>query len=111
MQINEGEEHNNEQRPTGALYAIRDTVANDLVGGTNAISVHKHDATAVRFFGDVMSNKSPNNYIGQHPHDFELIRIGWIAANGDIIGADTDVVITGKQWTAAQQNVTPVPEN
>lgn len=79
------------------IYAIFDTVAGQVLGG---LYFHKHEAAAIRFFSDVaMMDKSQ---VGQHPGDYELIRLGWIAQDNKTIVADYVMVLSGAKWAAAQ---------
>lgn len=79
------------------IYAIRDTVAESIIGG---LQLHKHDAAAVRTFGDIAAD--PQTQLHRHVADFELVCLGRL--NGlDEIEADYTVIITGAQWAAAQK--------
>lgn len=84
------------------LYAVRDTLANDV--GTQLI-VAKADAVAVRAFTDALQN--PQGFMYKHPQDFELIECGALHEDGRIEALESPrIVLTGKQWVevnAAQQ--------
>lgn len=82
------------------LYAIVDTLAADLIGNLNAITVQKHEATAVRFFGDVA--KAEGTFVHQHIEDCALLRLGYLDDDNNLV-PDKAVVITGVQWRDAQQ--------
>lgn len=85
------------------LYAIMDTMAQDILGSTNAITIHKHEATAVRFFSDIAG--TPGTLVNQHPEDCQLVRLAWLTDDNTIL-PDAAVILTGAQWKAAQ----PQPE-
>lgn len=87
------------------LYAIRDTYADSINGG---IFVHANDAVAVRFFGDVASQKPGSNMVADHVTNHELVRVGYIEENGRVTEPAEDdwtpvVVLTGAQWKSAQE--------
>lgn len=86
-------EHNN-----GGIYAILDIVADAIVG---ILTIHRHDASAIRFFGDVAADSKSN--VAQHPRDFNLIRLGYLSTDHRVVPA-FDTIITGAQWAAAQQD-------
>lgn len=90
----------------GGIYAIYDTVANELVG-TVKLHIHKHPAAAVRFFSDVAADK--NTSIGQHPQDYNLLCLGYLTLENNIepVKPDDQVVITGQAWLAAQAPAEP----
>lgn len=79
------------------VYAINDTVAAQLVGGLYA---HKHEAAAVRFFCDVAA--MPDSLVGKHPQDFDLIRLGFVTHEHELV-PDPAVILKGSTWAAAQQ--------
>lgn len=86
------------------IYAIRDTFADSINGG---VFVHATDAVAVRFFGDIASQKPGSNIVADHPTDHELIRVGYIEESGRVTEPQEEdwtpvVVLTGAQWKAAQ---------
>ena len=80
-----------------ALYAVRDLVAGMIVG---VIQLHRHEAAAIRTFGDIAS--MPDSLVRLHPADFDLIRLGYLGDDQQI-EPDFAVVITGAQWAATQQ--------
>lgn len=83
------------------IYAIYDTVAKAIIG---QLQLLRHDAAAVRFFGDVASQKQ--TIVGQHPADFELISLGTLG-EAEFIFAEREVIITGTAWLAMQEkNIT-----
>lgn len=78
------------------MYAIRDILAEVLVGG---VHLFKHDAAAVRFFGDVASQKE--TIVAKHLNDHELIAIGDIDEATGLVTPFADLprtVITGSAW-------------
>ncbi|WNK13916.1 MAG: nonstructural protein [Microvirus sp.] len=84
------------------IYAIRDTLAQALVGG---LHLFKHDAAAVRFFTDVISDAQ--TMLHRHPNDHELICLGEVCDSGKDMSVDgfvggPVVVITGSAWVASQ---------
>lgn len=80
----------------GGIYAIIDVLAQSIVG---MLSIHKHDAPAIRLFGDIASD--PNSMIARHPQDFNLVRLGYITEHNHI-HAEYDLIMTGTTWAAAQ---------
>lgn len=84
----------------GIIYAVIDTKADAIVGG---LQLHRADAAAIRAFGDIASD--PQTIIARHPEDFELRRLGFIDINNEIVtpSTESDTIITGAQWKAAQQ--------
>lgn len=83
------------------IYVLRDIAAAAMVGG---LHLHSHDASAIRFFGDLAS--SPDTMVNRHPTDFELLHIGrFDDEQGELLPAqEPTVVITGSQWLAAQSS-------
>lgn len=81
----------------GKIYAILDTVADTIIGG---LTIHKHDAAAIRFFADVAS--MPDSRVGQHPHDYNLMCLGCITTD-NTIEADDTLILSGASWAAAQK--------
>lgn len=82
------------------LYAIQDTLAESLLGGLHLFIT---DAQAIRFFGDLCSDKQTS--IARHPNDHQLVKLGELDERTGIITAFVApfTVITGAQWVAAQQ--------
>lgn len=80
----------------GKLYAILDTLAGEITGG---LYIHKHDAAAVRFFSDVASLQE--SMVGKHIADYQLICLGSLSENNQILSEYT-IVLTGSAWAAAQ---------
>lgn len=81
------------------IYAIRDRVANDLVGYYPLV-VMRTDSQAVRYFGDSLAQEK--SALGAHPNDYELIRCGAIDDDGTIQQLHTpQIVITGAALVAA----------
>jgi len=80
------------------IYAIRDVVADALVGG---LHLHAHEAAAVRFFSDVASD--PQTLVARHIADHELVFLGGIQTDTGLIDSVVPhVVITGQAWAAAR---------
>lgn len=96
------------------LYAIRDRVANAIVGG--GCNLFKHEAAAIRFFSDLAAiDQSP---ISRHPGDYELLLVGFLEDDGSYYGRATDaenerivapaVILTGSTWQAMRdKNASP----
>lgn len=80
------------------VYAINDTVAAQLVGGLYA---HKHEAAAVRFFCDVAAMS--DSLVGKHPQDFDLIRLGFITHENELV-PDAALILKGSTWASAQDH-------
>lgn len=79
------------------LVAIVDTMANDYAG---SVMVVPHPNVGVRLFGDVC--KDPQTQISKHVEDYQLVQLGIVQSDLHITDA-YEVIITGKQWLAAQQ--------
>jgi hypothetical protein len=79
------------------IIAIVDNVAADLAG---PLTLHGHDATAIRFFSDVATH--PESQVGKHINDFDLVQLGFLTDELEIV-PDKRVILTGSQWAAAQQ--------
>lgn len=84
-----------------AIYAITDNIANTIHGG---LITQKHDAAAIRFFGDVANDHQTLLY--RHPQDFDLVRLGYITHNNQLEPA-YEIIITGKAWRASQKPEEP----
>lgn len=84
------------------VYAIIDLLAKDLAG---PLQLFNADQPAVRWFGDVAGRQ--DTIVGQHVEDFILVKLGTITEDEQgipLITSDTsDIVISGRQWKAAQQ--------
>lgn len=81
------------------LYAIYDNKAGAIVG---PIMQHKHIATALRLFTDMMAD--PTSIAAKHPADFDLIHLGYLNDDVTIEPLDpfTDIM-TGSQWLEQQK--------
>lgn len=87
------------------IYAILDTVANELAG---PLATHSNDTAAIRFFGDLLSNVEN---IAKHAADYHLLSLGTILEH-HAIEALTEVIMTGEAWLAAQKpNQLPTDTN
>lgn len=84
------------ETPTKIIYAIWDNVADDILG---SLHIHKHEAAAIRFYGDIATLQ--DSIIGKHPEDFDLVQLGHINKHGRLVG-EFRQVLTGVQWAAAQ---------
>lgn len=65
-----------------AIFAIKDLLTGDLVGQM-PLHVFKHPAAAVRMFNDVALTQ--DSYIGKHLTDYDLICLGYLNDNNDLI--------------------------
>lgn len=77
------------------LYAIYDRAAQQLTG---PIMNERADAVALRTFRDLVAD--PKTLVGQHPQDFDLLRLGHIdydEHNNPQLVADYQLVVTGAQ--------------
>lgn len=86
------------------IVAIEDTVAEDLA--TN-ITLHHHQATAMRWWSDAASQNG--SWLQTHLADHQLVQLGWLEENGRITD-DRLVLMTGDQWIALQQAMAARPE-
>lgn len=77
------------------VYAIIDNMAKAILGG---LHLHKHEASAVRFFADVAS--MPESLVGKHPQDFDLVQLGFIT-NSQQLERGYKLVLKGSVWAAA----------
>lgn len=93
------------------IYAIYDIIAEAIVG---QLLMARHDAAAIRIFGDIAAAKEPN-VINQHVGDFRLITLGAILEHGQEPGYELHlvelipayrIVLEGKQWLALQERDT-----
>lgn len=82
---------------TTGLYAIRDRKAEAITG---PIMQHKHVATALRLYHDLMLD--PQSIANKHPEDYDLIRLGWLHEDLTIEESHHEVM-TGKQWLAEKE--------
>lgn len=86
------------------LYVIIDRKAEEMLG--NVIHVTRAEAPAVRSFDDAA--RMPNSIIGQHPEDFDLVRLGFLEEDNTLT-VDTEVILKGSTWAAAQDANNPQP--
>ncbi|WNK13190.1 MAG: nonstructural protein [Microvirus sp.] len=76
------------------LYAVRDIVAQTIIGG---IIMEPADAPAIRAFYDALRTKG--SLLAEHPADFTLLHLGNIdLATGELMYTNTTVVATGTGW-------------
>lgn len=88
------------------IYIIWDKLAMEAVG-IMKLHLYAHDAAAIRFFGDIASDKQST--VSRHPADYELHCIGNFDSREQEMLTPMKrpvVVITGEQWLAAQQQST-----
>lgn len=87
------------------IYAIRDRIANDLAG-YYPLATFRTDGQAVRYFAD--SAALDKSAIGQHPTDYELVKLGTVEDDGTITAlARPTIVITGDALIATQTEHQP----
>lgn len=82
------------------IYAILDTKTNDYMGNAFALSIHKHQAAAVRFFSDVFH--SPHSPLAAHPEDYTLVQLGYLDLDNQLV--PEYMVILEAQSIAAMEN-------
>lgn len=85
------------------IYAIRDRIANDLVGrDMYMLMVFRTTQQAVRYFADAINDET--SMLHKHPADYELVALGTLQ-DDQIIHSDTtqDIIITGDALVAAQE--------
>lgn len=82
------------------ITAIHDNKANDIVG--TMFVLHRAHAAAIRMYSDAASN--PQNEIGKHPEDYDLVCVGYIEdeERPEKITAAYEIILTGAQWVAAR---------
>lgn len=88
-------EHHN-----GGLYVIIDNKAQMIVGQP---TIHKHKATATRFFSDVCAQQ--DTIVAKHTEDFDLYLIGYLNLDNELI-PDKQLVLSGSAWLAMQNPTT-----
>lgn len=86
---------------TKMVFAIIDTVANDIVG---PLWTMQHAAPAIRAFGDIATK--PMTGIHEHPGDFQLVKLGHITDDLRLL-PDFEIILTGDTWLASQQREQP----
>lgn len=80
------------------VYAIRDRIANDLVGNF-PLATFRTDAQAVRYLADSIGQE--RSALGAHPNDYELIKVGSLTDDGLLFAfPNPEVVITGTALVA-----------
>lgn len=84
------------------LYRVYDKIAET---GLGPVLIEGHDKAAIRTFTDVCKDKSTQ--LGQHPHDYELQKIGEIeTTTNDIVDNKRHTIITGEQWASLEDKET-----
>lgn len=56
------------------VYGFHDRAASAFIGDTAALVLFKHDAVALRQFGDLC--RQENSIFAKHPADFEIVSLG-----------------------------------
>lgn len=84
------------------LYAVYDTVSQQLIGG---IIIEVADAPAIRAFHDALRMK--DSLLAQHPEDYTLVNLAALDPAGYIVIGETQpqIVATGKAWRESQNEV------
>lgn len=82
------------------ICSIYDTLGDEM----GPLVEFKHPAQAIRFFGDMCLNQ--NAGIHRHIADHELVQLGILDDDNNLV-PEKQVLITGKQWLAAQQTNQP----
>lgn len=90
------------------LYAIRDRLANELVGlRMYTVMCFRTNEEATRYFADAIND--PTSILNKHPADYELLHLGLINDNGYLGGVDgvptkqdPVIIVTGDTVLALQ---------
>lgn len=81
-----------------SMYMVYDVKSRSTVGG---IILESRDAPAIRAFHDALQPKN-NTVLSEHPEDFQLLCVGVVDEQGQVIAAQEPAVIAnGAQWAAA----------
>lgn len=84
------------------IYAIRDRLANDLVGmQMYLLMIFTNDQTAARYFADAINDNT--SILNKHPGDYELISLGTVSQGGEITPEPIRHIITGDALLALQE--------
>lgn len=74
------------------VYGFYDKAASTYVGDTAALVLFKHDAVAMRQFGDLCRHE--NSIFAKHPDDFQLHGLGeFDTESGELVTWVTPVVL------------------
>jgi len=65
------------------IYGFHDKAAETFIGDTAGLVLFKHDAVALRTFGDLV--RQDGSIFQKHPEDFELITLGEFDTDTGII--------------------------
>lgn len=84
------------------IYAIYDNVAKAIVG---MLTLHKHEASAVRMYADIAS--MPDSQLNKHPQDFDLVRLGYLKDH-KLLDPAYAVILKGSVYAAAHTNEQPL---
>lgn len=84
------------------LYAIRDRIAEELVGRAMYLLLcFRTDQEAARYFADAINDET--SILHKHPSDYELLKLGTVNEHGYIKPhAEPSIVITGDALVALQ---------
>lgn len=56
------------------IYGFHDRASQSFIGDTAGLVLFKHDAVALRTFGDLC--RQEGSIFGKHPQDYELVSLG-----------------------------------
>ena len=100
------------------IYGILDTVSGTILN--NILFLERNDTPAIRAFDDIAKN--PKTAVGQHPTDHDLVCLGFINDDHQIVGPITqqscneitenngttaelqlNTILTGKTWQSINE--------
>ncbi|AXL14461.1 nonstructural protein [Microviridae sp.] len=90
------------------LYVFFDKLAGCVVG--HGVHLFKHDAAAIRFFGDVASD--PKTSIAKHVKDYQLLFVGAMDEQGSIELPESglpQLILDGEKWLLSQPSAESTP--
>lgn len=67
------------------IYGFHDRASQSFIGDTAGLVLFKHDAVAIRTFGDLC--RQEGSIFAKHPQDYELISLGEFDTESGIIEA------------------------
>lgn len=80
------------------IYAVYDNKAQDTVG---FLSMHRHEASAIRMFTDIYTMK--DSRFAQHADDYDLIRVGFLTITDEgktELTSAYELILTGTKVAA-----------
>lgn len=75
------------------VYAIYDRVAITTIG---ALVVERSHAQVIRLFNDLLGDT--NTQVGKHPADFDLLYLGKIADDGQLLPERPETIASGAAY-------------